>query len=188
MAEISRAVDTGSRLPEWPFLSVRGYVSICEYDSVLGSWFFPVIHELARVHGDDSITFVVLEPDPSYYMRAYSHFPGFRLAPHVSPDDYWEALSYEPNGDPTGAIAYTANVIALVGSSRRWAVWGQRDWEIALVLAEEQRAPWRDVGVPFLPAREALDKFRGPNGWTKKLSQADINTFLSNVEQRQPNP
>jgi hypothetical protein len=185
MAEVTEAVDVSSRLPDWPFLAPSGYVSICEFSRLLGSDFVPVLQELAASHGDNEITLVVLEPDPSYYRRAYSHFPGFRIESESLTDEaYWAALSYEPKGDPTGAVAYTADVVAVVGSSRAWAVWGQRDWELALVLAPSEIGDRLRRSLPFVNAREALGDFRGPSGWVKPLTETEIATFLRNIDQR----
>ncbi len=185
LEKVSEIFDTNLRLPDWPFRAPSGYVSICQFDDVLGSRFVPVLQELSATYGDSEITLAVLEPDPSYYWRAYSHFPGFRLQRESLTDEkYWAALSYEPKGDPTGAVAYTANVVAVVGSSGAWAVWGQRDWELSLVLAPSEIGDRLRSSLPFVDAREALGDFRGPSGWVKPLSETEIATFLRNVEER----
>jgi hypothetical protein len=185
LSEISEVVDANSRLPDWPFLAPSGYVSICQFGLVLGTPFVPVLQELSAIYGDSEVTLAVLEPNPSYYLRAYSHFPGFRIESESLTDEvYWAALSYEPGGDPTGAIAYTADVVAAVGSSRSWAVWGQRDWEVALVLARTEIRDRLRRSLPFVNAREALGELRGPSGWVKPLTEIEIATFLRNVEER----
>jgi hypothetical protein len=184
LAEVLEAVDGNSRLPSWPFLATAGYVSICQFDCLLGSNFAGVLQALSDVHGDNGVTLVVLEPDASYYEREYSYFPGFRLERESLSDGYWASLSYEPEGDPTGAIAYTANVVAVVGSTRAWAVWGQRDWELALVLATAATGDWLSAGIPFMNARDAIRDLRAPSGWSEPLTEIDIATFLRNVEER----
>lgn len=185
LAEAAEAVSVTSRLPTWPFSRSFGRVGICQYDRVLGSSFALVIHSLVALHDDEVVTIVVLEPSASYYETQYSHFPGFRIARESLPEHYWSGLSIEPQEDPTGAIAYTANVVAIVGSSRRWAVWGERDWGLALVLAETHRETWRHVGVPFVSARVGLDDFRGPAGWATHLSEAAMSAFVKTIEQHE---
>jgi hypothetical protein len=184
LEEISEIFDANLRLPDWPFRVPSGYVSICQFDDVLGSRLVPVLEALSTIHGDTNITLVVLEPDPSYYLGEYSYLPGFRVERESLTDGYWAGLSYEPEGDPTGAIAYTANVVAVVGSSRAWAVWGQRDWELSLVLAPSEIGEPLRRSLPFLNAREARGDFRGPSGWVKPLSETEMATFLRNVEER----
>jgi hypothetical protein len=184
MTEVAGAVDTSSRLPDWPFKAPLGYVSICQFDHLLGSGFAPVLEALAASQGDDGISLVVIDPDPSYYRSQYASFPGFRVEPAALRTAYWAGLSREPQGDPSGAIAYTANVVAVVGSTRSWAVWGQRDWELALVLAPAQRGPWLSTGVPFVKSRTEIEELRAPSGWSKPLTHAEVSAFMHNVEQR----
>lgn len=186
--DVSAVVDTNSRLPDWPFRLPSGRVSICEFDRLLGAGFAPVLEALSADHGDESVSLLVLEPEPSYYRTEYSYLPCFRVDRGALSHGYWAGLSHEPQGDPTGAIAYTANVVALVGSTRAWAIWGQRDWDVALVLSRAEGGSWLRAGVPFVGAREALAEFRAPKGWGKLLTEAEIVTFLGNVEQRGSGP
>jgi hypothetical protein len=184
LTEVAEVLDVNLRLPDWPFLAPTGYVSVCQYDHILGVNFVPVLQALSAAHGDGEVTLVTLEPLPSYYWKAYSHFPGFRVERASLPDGYWSGLNREPGGDPAGAVVNTANVVALAGSSHAWAVWGQRDWELGLVLTPTPPGDWLEAGVPFLDAREALVNFRGPRGWTKELTELEIASFLRNVEER----
>lgn len=182
VAEIAEVVDCNSGLPNWPFLASSGHVAICQFDHLLGSRFVPVLQELSANYEDENITLVVLKPDASYYWREYSHMPGFSVERDSLSDGYWVGLSHEPNGDATGAIAYSANVVAIVGSSRAWAVWGQRDWEFALVLTDAQAGTWLNAGIPFVTAREALEHLRAPSGWSMAIAKSDRATFLRNFE------
>lgn len=185
LADVAGAVDARVRFPDWPFLLPTGHSLICEFDRLLGSGFAPVLEELTRSHRDDDVTLVVLDPAPSYYWREYSHVAGFRVERDSLHEGYWSGLSFRPQGDPTGAFAYTANVVAITGSSRGWAVWGQRDWELALVHDTMAVGRWQDVGIPFAGPRDAIERFRAPSGWSEPLSESAVSTFIENFRERQ---
>lgn len=125
---------------------------------------------------------MTLEPDPfAYYLRHFQNWPGFRIATDDLLDGYWRFLAHEPGGDPTGAIKYTANVVTLVGSTRTWSVWGQRDWDLALVHSQAEERPWLDGDVPFVSAREALSTFTEPPGFTP-LTASERSIFLTSMD------
>ncbi len=181
-AKAESAVDPAARLPDWPFIRPAGYVAIAQYERLLGTDFVPVLEALAGAYGDEDITLVVIEPDPSYYQQHYGHLPGFRVLRAGLGDGYWAGLSHEPHGDPTGAIAYTADVVAVVGSSGSWAVWGQRDWDLVLVHASTADDAWLKVDVPFVAPHQALEDFTALERSATPLTEAHISTFLRNLD------
>jgi hypothetical protein len=183
-SEAASAFNLSARLPDLPFLAPTGAVSIAQYGRLLGTDFVPVLQALAAANGDDGITLVVIEPDSSHYRQHYSYFPGFRVDRDALADKYWAGLSHEPSGDPTGAIAYTADVVAVVGSTRTWAVWGQRDWDLVLVHSPVVDGPWLKAGVPFVSARDALADFTAPTRWAMPLTETQVSTFLRNLHER----
>ena len=178
-------VDVGCRLPGWPFTGAAGHVAVGQYERLLGIDFVPVFEALASVHGDREILVIVAEPQPSYYAAHYDFRPGFRVTPDALREGYWRGLSYKPSGDQSGAIAYTANSIAAVGSTGTWAVWGQRDWDLVLVHAAADDGPWLHAGVPFVPPREALESFTAPNRRVTPLTDLETTTFLRNFSDPQ---
>lgn len=99
-------------------------------------------------------------------------------------DGYGDGLRHEPGGDPTGAMAYTLNVMTVSGSSGAWAVWGQRDWEIALLLTRDPGGAWRDAGVPWFGHDVGLDSIRAPSGWGMPLSGEKVAAFQAHLRER----
>lgn len=179
-SDIESLLDPKLRLPKVPFLAGAGQRAVTQYDRLLGASFVPVLRALGEAHGDRSVTLVVIDPAPSYYQEEYSFYPAFRAPVEGLDDEYWAGLSYEPRDDPTGAIAFTANVIAVVGSTMSWAVWGERRWELALVQASATDRRWLNQGVPFLPPGDAIEAFTAPSD-RRTLTDAEVAAFIANA-------
>jgi hypothetical protein len=178
---VTSVVDPVLRLPTLPFRARAGAVAVAQYGRFLGVEFVPVLRALAGVYGDDEVATAVVEPATSYYRGHYGFLPGFLVPADALDDWYWEGLRYAPCGDPTGEIGESGGVVAVTGSSRRWAVWGQRSWDLVLVWALE-RGRWLDAGVPFVSPRTALEDFAGYGTWGTRLRDDDAAAFVRNVE------
>ncbi|MDR5701869.1 hypothetical protein [Agromyces aerolatus] len=53
-------------------------------------------------------------------------------------------------------------MFAITGSSGRWAVWGQRSWDLGILLSDSEDGPWKNAGVEFLSIEEALEYWVEP--------------------------
>ena len=185
---INARMSPASRLPDWPFKSPYGFAVIYEYDRILGRDFGSVISSLVSASGDAMVTVVGFEPSPSYYRDAYNFYPGFQVPGRNVRDGYGEGLQYEPGGDPTGAMGDTLNVVAITGTSGAWSVWGQRDWEIGLLLTRDRGGAWLGDDVPRYGHDVNLASIRSPAGWGMPLSDAQIETFEENLRERGSGP
>lgn len=194
-ADVERHLDTTVTLPDWPFRAA-GFVVMYEYERVLGGSYGAVIEALVDQYGDEVVTVLGLYPAATYYARAYEFVPAFKLHCELVRDSaesfvdaYWAGVSHEPGGDPTGAITYTIDIIAIAGSSGAWAVWGQRDWEIGLLVTREREGRWRDVDVLWFGPEVDLDEVRGPPGWgMMPIDDRQRETFSRHVRTRGSGP
>jgi hypothetical protein len=184
LVDVRRTVRTDVRLPDWPFAAPLGHVDICQYSLAIEGPFGPVLEALVATYDDETISFVVLDPAPDYYREGYGSYPAFVTGDRViTAQSYWELVSHEPAGDITGAPIYTANTVAIVGSSGAWAVWAERSWDLALVLSQHANGPWTSRGVTFVPVEEALADFTEPD-FKVPLSDEARSRFLRNVRER----
>jgi hypothetical protein len=183
LSEVESVIDLTRRLPALPFRAEAGLVEVCQYDEILTQDFAALLCALCDVHGDQSVALVTIEPDPlAYYRKYYGQLPGFRLTREALSEHYWKHLSYLPNGNALGAILYTANVVALVGSTRTWSVWGQRTWDMGLVHSAARQRPWLDRHVPLFSPAEGLSLFREAPG-SRPLTDAERSVFLTEVDE-----
>jgi hypothetical protein len=179
-------VESQVRLPEWPFTTARGYVTIYEYDRILGGDFGEVLDALASTYRDNMVTVVGFEPNVSYYRDAYGLFPGFQVSRDSIRDGYGSGLMHEPRGNPTGSLGLSLDVMAIAGDSGSWAAWGQRDWEIGLLLTPDSAGVWLDTGLPWFAPDFDLDSIRSPAGWGVPLGEDDYAVLRENISERMP--
>ncbi|MFN8075867.1 MAG: hypothetical protein U0Q15_10675 [Kineosporiaceae bacterium] len=180
---VSHALQVDARLPEWTFTAESGKIDICQFGVCIEGPFGRILQHLVDEHGDVSVSLMVLSPEPEYYRQNYGSFPAFTIPAESVEEGYWDAVVYEPNGDPTGAVGYTANVVGIAGSSGMWAVWGERRWDIAMILSQTRYGGWLTGDVAFVDSETALSEFTEPDFKTP-LSVAERETFLSNVRAR----
>lgn len=162
----SKVFDVGSRLPGMVFRDLAGYTLFCEFEAVLGAKFWPALTALAQLHGDDMVELLVVAPGgDSYYKPEYGMYPAASLATASSPQEYWKTISEEPRGDATGAIVFSAEVVAIDGPSGEWGCWGERNLGVALIrgVPPEELEGWSDTYGPFLEVEEALRQYVAPN-------------------------
>jgi len=88
-------------------------------------------------------------------------------------------MHLEPNDDVSGALVESADAIAMCGSTGRWAVWGQRDWEIGILLTDGSFAPPED-SVPSFSDSTDLELIRSPEGYCVPLSPSALREFHDN--------
>ena len=186
-AKIAEFVRLEDRYPAWPFRAPSGHADFCEYSDAIEGDFDFVLQALTAHYGDTSVNLAVLEPSPQlYYCTHFGRYPAFTLATHELPR-YWEAVSFEPTGDPTGAVIFTADVVAISGDTGRWAVWEERQWNLSIVLSDEPNGLWTRGPVTFSEIEDALSWYIEPP-YKIPLDPAERSQFLRNVSAfgRQP--
>ncbi|WP_146771108.1 hypothetical protein [Prauserella muralis] len=175
-SRLHRIVDPSSSLPDWPFIPVEGEVDICEDVEFSGDDFAVALAEIAKVHRDKSLYFVTLDGGD---MR-----PCFSLAVEEIPRGYRAAVGHEPveelNG---GSIRDAVTIFAIFGDSTKWAVWGDRNWEVLVVYSPEVRRPWRDATeLEFVTAARAVDDL-WPDVVRSGFREETIQRFISTMDE-----
>jgi hypothetical protein len=181
---VAQVLDLDCRLPDWPFTVPVGNADVCQFDLAIAGTFGPVLQRLVDAHGDTSVSLVVLEPTPDYYRENYGSYPAFTIPGQNIAETYWGVVAYEPDDDPTGAVIFTADVVGIVGSSARWAVWAERSWDIAIVLSQHVGGAWLSApDLNFAPVDIALEDYTEPD-FKIPLTDEARSTFLHNVRTR----
>lgn len=176
LSSVERLLNTSVRFPELPFRAGRGNLDICQYSHAIEGSFEPVLQALVDSHADESVTVATFDPEPAEYREEYGTFGAFTIPGRRISETYWDAVAQES----TGELIFSANVVAQVGSSGRWAVWAERSWDLAIIMTEGAGGPWLSCGVEFVPVEVALENFTEPE-FKKPLKDDQRAKFLRNV-------
>ncbi len=185
VSRVQKFVRPEARFPEWPFASSAGLIRVFYFKVALSQAFGSILDALVSQYQDVKITMTVLEPELPFFGGFY---PAFQAPSAGAGDAYWAGISYEPRGEATKAIATDADVFAVAGNSGKWAVWAQRDWEVALLLTADEEGPWLNTPVPQYRHDVDLDDFRSPSSWSMPLSENDVQTFWRNIREHGSGP
>jgi hypothetical protein len=183
LGNLGRVLEIDRRLPDWPFRIATGNADICQFSLAVEGPFGAVLQALVDTHGDEIVSLVVLDPQPEYHRENYGAYPAFMAPGGGIAGMYWDLVAHEPGGDPTGAVTYTANVVAMAGTSGAWAVWAERSWDLAVVLTQHTNGPWTSCGANYVSVVEALAAFTEPD-FKVPLPVHDRIAFLQNVRVR----
>ena len=183
LGDIEQSLEPDLRLPNWPFKVPVGNADLCQFSHAVEGTFGPVLQDLVDGHGDVSVSVVVFDPTPAYYREHYGSYPAFTLPGRTIAQTFWGAVAHEPGDDPTGSVAYTANVVGIAGSSGEWSVWAERSWDIAIVLSQQSEGAWLSAGVDFVSVETALEDFTEPD-FKVPLSDQERSTLLDNIRTR----
>jgi hypothetical protein len=174
-------LDLSVALPESPFPE-GGHVDLCAFDILQEDLFPLMVSAVAQHHGDDHVDVVTTEPDAvAYFLRAYGFSASFTAPVPLSPATFDEAVTFEPGGDPTGAIIHATNRFVISGDSRRWVVYGYSHWDAILVWSESRTRPWLAQDDTFLSPAELLDAYVWPGVPGSRWSEQDGARFLSAI-------
>lgn len=184
---VASRVDLAARFPAWPFRA-RGYATIFLHDHILATGFGHVLDALAQAYGDEAVTLVGVDPPPAFYRDEFGFLPALQLPREYVREGYGDALWLDRGDDAMAVLAVSLNVVAVTGSSGAWAVWGQRDWEIGVLLTPDRGGAWLDAGVPWSGTDVDLEVVRSPPGWGLPLSDAELAEFARQLRERGSGP
>jgi len=135
-------VHPDRRLPDPVFQPQYGSFRFTEFDATVADQFWPALRGLMRASVDEHCSLAVLDPDPfNYFFVQFKKYGARRFEFGNTAEDYYDALSAEPNGSPADALLYNSEVIVWVPDSLRWAVWGERSLGVAVIAADAALGP-----------------------------------------------
>jgi hypothetical protein len=174
-------LDLSVELPESPFRD-GGYVDLCAFDILQEDLFPLMVSAVAQHHGDDHVDFVTTEPDPvDYFLPSYGFSASFAAPVPLSPASFDDAVSFEPEGDPTGAIKHATNNFVISGDSRSWVIYGYSRWDAIFVWSDSRSRPWLAHGDTFLSPAELLEAYIWPGVPGARWSEHDAARFLATI-------
>lgn len=170
---VRSAFDFGVKLPRSPIV-LEGHAWVFPFEDVISVPFGRRIDQLVDHFKDTSLQAIASDLDPQDWLRRVGHLPAFSLEREVGGPSYLEHLWHTPAGHPGWEIVTGAYELAIVGSSRNWAVWGQGDWEIAILVAHRSFVPEESADSPMIRLDRYREAPRGVEEWIPPLDSSDI--------------
>lgn len=158
------SINTEKRLPEHVFTRLPTHTLFFDGDVLFDSSCWQLIADLAIVHGEAAVHYLVAEPGPQHFATNVGSAGGFTLSVDSTEDELRKCLGVDGDEPENGWIGYVAEAVAIFGDSGDWGIWGERNIA-GLVTARESEAfqRWLLKHGPFLPPEDALAGFMGFN-------------------------
>jgi hypothetical protein len=136
---------------------------------------------LVDAFGDESVEVLAVDEDAEEWSRQLGILPGFVAKGENLVTGYLDGLWDPPRASAGWELLLNGSVFAVAGSSRKWALWAQRDWEIGLLVTTGDFQLAASEEAPFVLPGEDFEMWRGPAGWTLELTPAMLEEFKVNV-------
>lgn len=162
LAHLRSAAFVSARLPAQVFRDQFGRYQFLEFDLFSDSKFWWMLQLLMEASTDQSVTVMVLDPEPERSFEEFGRYGVLVIPASASAHEYGQALAAGPGPSPADALEYSAEVILWVPPSLSWLIWAERETEM-MVLAYRFgfEAPSTEIltakGTHFFSAEDALD-------------------------------
>ncbi len=158
-AQCAQIINAEKRLPEFVFQRPFARYFAVEYAHVYRLTFGKLLREMSVIFGDESVSYMVLDPRPGdEYFRHSSFYGLISFEPATLPDRYSEVVGL-PKGRST--ILAGANLGVFWGSSLEWGVFADRfSWELAVIATQRDLDVSRILGWPFFNAGQVASYMR----------------------------
>lgn len=134
--KLSGIVDVEKKLPDMVFKKQFECLYFIDFDWLYDAAILDVVRFLAV--GAHEQEFVVWAPEQEKcYSDSFGYYPAIVLGT-ANPDDakYTASIIYDP--DPEGmSIRFQSNILILCGTSFEWAIWGDREFELAVIAVSK---------------------------------------------------
>lgn len=181
LPSIASRFDLGKRFPEVPIVGLTGKGWIVPFDDILTSMFGGRLLELSRSFDDRWVEVLAADQNELRWLERLQVLPGFVVDLEDLPGGYRDGLWESPNETQGHQLALVGDVFAIAGSSGKWAMWAQRDWEIGLLVTSDDFVLVESEESPFMRPEEDFEMWRGPAGWTLELTPSMLEEFRAKI-------
>lgn len=184
-------------LPANVFMKEYKFTLLANFDYVFGTGLVKIIHGSQFCHKTAKILLSVLDPEPvSYFYKHFNRINSFGFDAAITEADYLKLLWRDP-GNRNDALIFRAETVVWIPDNGRWATWGERSREIAVIgfddpvqaefLLNEDgywidaetaiedfaaAAPYPDLKAPEKFARPLIENYGSRKDLERKLAQA----------------
>ena len=133
-ARVDGVIDRSRRFPDNVFRKRLPLWDVFDFYSIFADGFYARLQGIAGLVGDARAYLLVIEPDPvKYFHRHFAKYPLMVIETNTDTvHDYYGALDQDPGNSIADAINTNANAIAIVFDTVDFAIYGERESEIAM--------------------------------------------------------
>jgi len=136
---VEKILDKTKVLPEKVFNQALRYFLFITFDELFMPLFFNHIKRYLLEIDESSFWLTAIEPDPKLYFRLHFNFWGaIEFFSSDTEDDYLAAVNNYPEDSPADALAHNSNLLMVFSSTNRWAIYGDRETDIAICAFTDQ--------------------------------------------------
>jgi hypothetical protein len=127
-------------LPENVFRQTLKFFLFITFDELFMPLFFNHLKQYLLDIGENRFWVTAIDPDPKLYFGANLDFFGaIEFISSDTVDDYLSAINNYPEDSPADALAHNSNLLMFVSPTHKWAVYGDRDADIAICAFTDRR-------------------------------------------------
>lgn len=139
MAGIEKILNKGELLPENVYRQAYRFFLFITFDELFMPLFFNHLQRYLRAIEENKFWLSSIDPDPKRYFGANFNFYGaIEFFDSDTEDEYLRALNDYPENSPADALAHNANSLVFFSPSCGWAIYGDRDTDIAVCAFTDQ--------------------------------------------------
>lgn len=130
---IDKVICKSNRLPLNVFGDEFKYFLFITFDELCMAVFFNRIKQYLTEIGEENFWVVVTDPDPrTYFENFFGIYGAFEFSSLDDEKEYLSGLNDYPKDSPADALAHNSNSLLIFSSSGQWAIFGNRDADIAI--------------------------------------------------------
>jgi hypothetical protein len=105
----------------------------CEFDFIFHELFFEGIKAFLGKLDDTNLIFYTIDPSPNEYFKHFKKYNILNISINATDAELNEIMMAELDERYASALAIWSNEISWFSQSNEWAIFGSREWEIAIV-------------------------------------------------------
>src|SRR5260370_914387 len=131
-AKAEGLVNLRKSFPDMIFLHGYSCFRFLEFSICFSKTFWTILHLLAVRFGDSTVNVLVQKPGQEEYLSWGGYYGAMVLSAQSEADDYKRAMVFAGEGNNFPALYFSAINVLWFGESKRWGVYGDRDYNIAV--------------------------------------------------------
>ncbi len=179
-----KLLRAGASFPDQIFSPELQNFTFFNFDDFFTNSFFESLTRFVGLNGpDETFRLFTRRPDPEeYFYKNFDCYPILEGCILWTAEKYLASVFADPGDSPADAFAYNSVELILHSRSSDWCMYGNRDFEIAVLGAKAKSLidNWHSVYAKCFDAEAAVDAVLTPAWASSQIPKQYIERLLSN--------